>query len=118
MIPRRIILQKTGNNEYMCSGNSCGVCKLRFECFTNGLYHVFFLNWDEIHQEYRRMSPLIALKQVTGGKVFVKGSRKYKEMLHIRVQSYMMNYSVSDADGRQAGCDPTLIGFESRQTLQ
>lgn len=90
MIPRRITLDKYGNNEYMCSGKSCDVCKLRFECFTEGYKHVFRLDWDELHQEHSSMSPMMVLKQVTGGKVFVKGSRKFYEMLHIRQQSYII----------------------------
>jgi len=89
MIPRRIDLNKTGNNQYMCSGSSCDTCELRFECFTEGASYVMSLDWDILRQRYKSMSPSMALKQVVGGKVFVKGSRKFNELRHIRQQAYI-----------------------------
>ena len=89
MIPRRITLNKYGNNEYMCSGKSCDACELRFECFTESADHVISLDWEVLHQRYKSTSPSIVLKQVVSGKVFVKGSRKFKELLYIRQQAYI-----------------------------
>ena len=89
MIPRRIVLQKTGSNEYMCSGNSCNICKLRFECFTEDFKHFFLLDWDKLHGTYKG-SPSIVLKQVVGSQVFVKGSNKFKKLLHERVSAYIV----------------------------
>jgi len=101
MIPRRIILDKHGNNEYMCSGRSCDTCELRFECFTESADYVMSLDWEMLHQRYKSMSPSMALKQVVGGKVFVRGSRKFKELLYIRQQSYIKPLTKVDEVGVQ-----------------
>ncbi len=82
MIPRRIMLKgKTGHNEYMCSGSSCDTCKLRFECFTEDREHILWLEWDELHAKYRGISPSRVLKDIIGSKVWVEGSRKFRESM-------------------------------------
>lgn len=87
MIPRRIdMTHKPGHSSYVCRGTSCQVCKLRFECYTMANEERLLLNWNTIKKP--NTSPSRVLREIVGGQVYVKGSKKHKEITRIILSSY------------------------------
>ena len=73
-------LISTKGKYYICDGTYCNKCKLRFQCFSDRGKLV--IDWQELHSKYKG-SPSMVLRELIGGKVFVEGSRKYKEILFL-----------------------------------
>ena len=98
MIPRRIDLTKSGNNQYMCQGTSCDRCKVRFECFTVSKSDVVTIDWDELHKQYKGCSPALSLKEVIGSRVFVHGSKKFKALMQRRQEAYIVKLDPKEVE--------------------
>ena len=66
---------------YACPGKTCDRCKLKFLCFSDKNSRLL-ISMDELREliTYKRASPSEALKELIGGKIFVSGSRKFKEV--------------------------------------
>ncbi len=61
---------------YVCAGDSCDQCKLRFHCFTEVEQAIFEIDWIVLHKEYGG-SPTYRLQTITGGKIHVAKSKEY-----------------------------------------
>jgi len=87
---RKITLtKKNGNRFYVCSGNNCKRCKLRFLCLTTKLDDFLVLDWLEIRDTHS--SPTKILNKLTNGKIYVRGSRKYNKIVDKDV-NYTVKY--------------------------
>ena len=90
---------------YICTGDNCTKCKLRFKCYTERL--TLILDWQELHSKYKG-SPSMVLRDLVGrgsgglittnpsigNKIFVEGSKKFREL-------YDLHYSkvIEDKSG-------------------
>lgn len=63
-----------GNNTYICDGQGCTGCVIRFKCFTHAFNDVVEVDWSQIKTN---KSPMKLLQTVTGSKIYVKGSKKF-----------------------------------------
>ena len=81
MIRKIVIVGKgSGNRAYICAGNSCEICSLKFVCFTERKEAILWLDWnDDIFNGSD--SPSRKLMRATHSKIWVKGSRKYEKLV-------------------------------------
>lgn len=84
MIRKIVLIGKySGHSEYFCNGSGCDECEFRYQCFTERASTNLDIDWEDIRKRYS-CSPTNALRQMTKSKIYVKGSRKYRELQLIK----------------------------------
>ncbi len=73
-----ILLNKpAGRKYYACDGSGCCKCPIRFKCFTSATIENVEVDWSKIKTT---KSPTRFLESVTGSRIYVRGSKKYRKI--------------------------------------
>jgi len=62
---------------YACDGSGCVGCPIRFKCFTSSNDENVEVDWSQIRTS---KSPTEFLEGVTGSRVYVRGSKKFRQI--------------------------------------
>lgn len=69
-----LLNKPSGRTLYACDGSGCSGCPIRFKCFTSSLVENVEIDWLQIKT---KKSPTRFLQNVTGSKIYVRGSKRY-----------------------------------------
>ena len=73
----KLLNKPSGNSMFVCDGSGCDKCGIRFKCFTASRIEIVEVDWSKIKTS---KSPSRFLASATGSKIYVKGSKRHKQI--------------------------------------